>query len=185
MATVKYSENACVLSGLQGGTRDHKASETEQAKIIAYETMINALSLLPVKHNLISDRQRYYNPTIERKSAYHGAFLKLFQWFDGFSLVISGSLDHQYPLEIHLVYSGLLVKSLFSFKGSSRAITNGLLPDKVMLAETIANRLNQLNLVQIADIIDRQVSYKTIEKLPYHFRYFKKACNKLMTNLGI
>jgi hypothetical protein len=183
MATVKYSENACVISGLQGGTRDHKASETERAKVLAYDIMINAISALPVKHGKILDNQGYYFPTIARKAAYHGAFIKEFALDEYFQLVIVGSLDHQYPLEICLVYRELIVKYLYSFKSSSRAISNELLPKSNELTMLLANKLNSLDFAGIAWKIDQL--NPNVSEFSKHFRYFKQECASIMESLGI
>jgi hypothetical protein len=183
MATVKYSENANIISGLQGGTRDHKASETERAKVLAYDIMINAISTLPVKHGKVLDNQSYYYPTIARKAAYHGAFIKEFALDEYFQLVIGGSLDQQYPLEICLVYRGLIVKSLYSFKSSSRAISNDLLPKSNDLTMLLANKLNSFNYVDIAWKIDQL--NPDVSEFSKHYRYFKQECARIVESLGI
>lgn len=182
MATVKYSENINIRSGLQPDTRDHKACETQQAKIRVYDLMIMAISALPVTHGIIIDNQRYYSPTIERKAAYHGAFLKFFPLFGDFSLIIGGSLDHQYPLEVLLTYRGLIVKSLYTFKSSSRAITNGLLPDISKLSARLASQLNKIDYQTIAQKIDNSRAYDL--NLSKHWRNFKKQCLSIASQLG-
>jgi len=174
MATVKYAENIEIRSGLQPDTRDHKASETQLAKIRVYDILIGAISALPVTHGIIVDKQRYYFPTIKRKAAYHGAFLKYFPLFGDFSVVIGGSLDHQYPLEVFLTYRGILVKSLYTFKASSKAITNKLLPNTIDLSIEIADRLNLVNYKHIAESIDKH--FLLTLNFSAHWRKFKKQC---------
>lgn len=183
MATVQYSENTSIRSGLQADTRDLKAKETESAKIRVYDILIDAIGQLPVNHGTIRDNQGYYSPTIERKSAYHGAFIKQFSLFGDFNLIIGGSLDHQYPLEVFLTYRGLLVKCLYSFKSSSRAITNDLLPCASELTERLANKLNQVDYSQVAEKIDDLL--KSPITFSKHWRKFKKECAGVMEYLSI
>lgn len=183
MATVQYNENTAVRSGLQADTRDLKARETERAKVKVYDILIDVISALPVNHGTIKDNQGYYSPTIERKSAYHGAFLKYFGLFGDFSLIIGGSLDHQYPLEVFLTYRGLLVKCLYSFKSSSRALTNNLLPAKDMLTEKLAGELSQVDYSQVAEKIDDLL--KSPITFSKHWRKFKKECAGVMEYLSI
>ena len=136
---------------------------------------------------------------IDRNAAYHGAAIKVFHTNrPAWDLVVSGSVNEEYPLRVSLVYLGFFVSHLLTIKSKYRNPESAAahLLDPETAAAAIMGKLVETN----CPVIERKIRAKLaqilkiwrfcqinripVKPIPYHLRHFIKWCALLVKHAG-